>query len=62
MPAPSRDAGLAVLYDLGVALNAVGESTRALAVMMELEADEPNYRDVRQRLQVLARAEKERRG
>ena len=62
MPAPSREAGLAVLYDLGVALNAVGESTRALAVMMELEADEPNYRDVRQRLQVLARAEKERRG
>jgi tetratricopeptide (TPR) repeat protein len=62
MPAPNRDAGLAVLYDLGVALNGVGESTRALAVMMELEADEPNYRDVRQRLQVLARAEKERRG
>jgi hypothetical protein len=30
--------------------------------MMELEADEPNYRDVRQRLQVLARAEEERRG
>jgi hypothetical protein len=62
MPAPTRDAGLAVLYDLGVALNGVGESTRALAVMMELEADEPNYRDVRQRLQVLARAEEERRG
>ena len=62
MPAPTRDAGLAVLYDLGVALNGVGESTRALAVMMELEANEPNYRDVRQRLQVLARAEEERRG
>jgi hypothetical protein len=62
MPAPNRDAGLAVLYDLGVALNAVGESTRALAVMMELAADEPNYRDVRQRLAVLTRAEKERRG
>jgi tetratricopeptide (TPR) repeat protein len=62
MPAPTRDAGLAVLYDLGVALNAAGESTRALAVMMEIEADEPNYRDVRQRLEVLARAEAERRG
>jgi tetratricopeptide (TPR) repeat protein len=61
LPAPTRDAGLAVLYDLGVALNAVGESTRALAVMMEIEADEPNYRDVRQRLEVLARAEDERR-
>jgi hypothetical protein len=34
MPPPTRDAGLAVLYDLGVALDAVGESTRALAVMM----------------------------
>jgi tetratricopeptide (TPR) repeat protein len=62
MPAPNRDAGLAVLYDLGVALNAAGERTRALAVMMEIEADEPNYRDVRQRLQVLVRAEEERRG
>ena len=62
MPAPTRAAGLAVLYDLGVALDAVGESTRALAVMMEIEADEPNYRDVRQRLEVLTRAEEKRRG
>jgi tetratricopeptide (TPR) repeat protein len=62
MPAPTRDAGLAVLYDLGVALEGVGESTRALAVMMEIEADEPNYRDVRQRLERLTRAEESRRG
>jgi tetratricopeptide (TPR) repeat protein len=62
MPAPTRDAGLAVLYDLGAALDAVGESTRALAVMMEIEADEPNYRDVRQRLEMLTRAEEKRRG
>jgi hypothetical protein len=62
MPPPTRDAGLAVLYDLGVALDAVGESTRALAVMMEIEADEPNYRDVRQRLEVLTRLEEKRRG
>ena len=62
MPAPSRDAGLAVLYDLGAALDAVGEGTRSLAVMMEIEADEPNYRDVRQRLEVLTRAEEKRRG
>ena len=62
MPAPTRDAGLAVLYDLGVALDAAGEGSRALAVMMEIEADEPNYRDVRQRLEVLTRAEEKRRG
>jgi tetratricopeptide (TPR) repeat protein len=57
MPAPSRDAGVAVLYDLGVALATAGEGTRALAVMMEIEAEDPDYRDVRQRRQVLARAE-----
>ena len=62
MPPPTRDAGLAVLYDLGAALDAAGESTRALAVMMEIEADEPNYRDVRQRLEALTRAEEKRRG
>jgi tetratricopeptide (TPR) repeat protein len=59
---PSRDAGLAVLYELGVALDAVGERARALAVLMEIESDQPNYRDVRQRLDVLGRAESERRG
>jgi tetratricopeptide (TPR) repeat protein len=61
-PPPSRDAGLAVLYELGVALDGVGERARALAVLMEIESDEPNYRDVRHRLDVLARAESERRG
>jgi tetratricopeptide (TPR) repeat protein len=57
MPPPSRDAGVAVLYDLGVALTTAGEGTRALAVMMEIEAEEPGYRDVRQRREALARAE-----
>ena len=47
VPAPSREAGLAVLYELGVALDGVGERARALAVLMEIESDEPNYRDVR---------------
>jgi tetratricopeptide (TPR) repeat protein len=60
-PPPSRDAGLAVLYELGVALDGIGERARALAVLMEIESDEPNYRDVRQRLDVLGRAESERR-
>jgi hypothetical protein len=62
MPAPSRDAGLAVLYDLGLALDTIGERLRALAVLMEIHADDPAYRDVPQRLEVLARLEDERRG
>ena len=62
MPAPSREAGLAVLYDLGVALDTIGESIRALAVLIEIQADDPAYRDVPQRLEVLARLEDERRG
>jgi tetratricopeptide (TPR) repeat protein len=57
MPAPNRDAGVAVLYDLAVALTTAGEGTRALAVMLEIEAEEPGYRDVRQRREALARAE-----
>ena len=60
--APTREDGLAVLYELGVALDGVGESTRALAVLLEVEADEPGYRDVRERLEALSRAEDERRG
>ena len=47
VPAPSREAGLAVLYELGVALDGIGERARALAVLMEIESDEPDYRDVR---------------
>ncbi len=61
-PAPSRDALLDVLYDLGVALEHVGEGARALAVLMELAADAENYRDVPQRIEVLTRQEDERRG
>jgi hypothetical protein len=60
--APSRDVSLAVLYELGVALEGVGESARALAVFMEVESEEPGYRDVRPRLVVLTRVEGESRG
>ena len=61
VPAPSRDASLAVLYDLGVALEGAGESARALAVFMEIDSEEPGYRDVGARLAVLARVENESR-
>ena len=62
MPAPSREAGLAVLYDLALALESIGEGVRAFAVLMEISTDEPDYRDVRERIQTLARQEAERRG
>lgn len=61
MPAPSRDAGLAVLYDLALALESIGEGVRAFAVLMEISTDEPDYRDVRERIKTLARLEAERR-
>jgi tetratricopeptide (TPR) repeat protein len=38
----SRD----LLYDLGVLLAGAGETERALAVFLELQADSPDYRDV----------------
>ncbi|RPJ72665.1 MAG: hypothetical protein EHM24_09015, partial [Acidobacteria bacterium] len=44
--APSPSAGRDLLYDLGRLLADTGESVRALAVFMELQADAPDYRDV----------------
>ena len=57
MPAPTREAGLAVLYDLAHALEGIGEGARALAVLMEISADDPGYRDVAQRIARLMRQE-----
>ena len=44
--APSPAAGRDLLYDLGRMLADTGESVRALAVFMELQADAPDFRDV----------------
>jgi len=46
-----------VLYDLADALERSGESARALAVLLEIEADAGGYRDVHQRVEVLSRAQ-----
>jgi tetratricopeptide (TPR) repeat protein len=59
---PSRDASVAILYELGLALEGAGESARALAVFMEIDSEEPGYRDVGVRLTVLGRVENESRG
>jgi hypothetical protein len=55
-PSPSPDETFGVLYDLADALDRAGESARALAVFIELEADAGSYRDVADRIELLTRA------
>jgi tetratricopeptide (TPR) repeat protein len=55
-PAPTPEEAHALLYELADALERTGESARALAVLMELDADVgAAYRDVRERVDQLAR-------
>ena len=54
-PAPTAEEGRALLYDLGVTLEETGETARALAVFLELQADAGDYRDVSRRIDRLAR-------
>jgi tetratricopeptide (TPR) repeat protein len=53
-PAPTRDQGHQLLFDLAQALEDAGETARALAICMELQADAGNYRDVAARIDRLA--------
>jgi len=57
--ATTPDEGFAVLYDLADALERLGEPARALAVLIELDVDAEGYRDVRARIDRLARAQTE---
>jgi tetratricopeptide (TPR) repeat protein len=52
-PAPSPMAHHALLYELASVLEAQGESARALAVLIELQAEAGEYRDVSKRLEQL---------
>jgi len=52
---PSGDESFTVLYDLADTLERTGESVRALAVFIELEADAGLYRDVHTRIEQLTR-------
>jgi tetratricopeptide (TPR) repeat protein len=52
-PSPSPMAHHALLYELASVLEAHGESARALAVLLELQADAGEYRDVSNRLEQL---------
>ena len=56
-PAPSAEAGRALLYELGVLLEETGETTRALAVFLELLADAGEYKDAQARADRLAKVE-----
>lgn len=56
-PAPTPDAGRALLYDLATALESVGEHARALAVFVELESESGGYRDVAGQIQRLSKAQ-----
>jgi len=52
-PAPTPMAHHALLYELASVLEAQGESARALAVLLELQADAGEYRDILKRLEQL---------
>jgi tetratricopeptide (TPR) repeat protein len=56
-PAPGAGEGHALLYDLASTLESLGETARALAVFMELQADAPGYRDVAARVDRLAKVQ-----
>lgn len=57
VPAPDREAGFALMYDLGDILEQHGETMRALAIFMELQAEAGDYRGIAPRVERLARAE-----
>jgi len=54
---PFSAEGRAVLYDLGVLLDEAGETSRALAVFLELQSEAGDYRDVPVRIDRLARVQ-----
>jgi tetratricopeptide (TPR) repeat protein len=56
-PAPTPDAGRALLYDLAQTLESTGEHARALAVFVELEAESGGYRDVAGQIERLSKAQ-----
>jgi tetratricopeptide (TPR) repeat protein len=56
-PAPGVNEARELLYELGSTLEASGETSRALAVFLELQADAGDYRDVAARVERLARVQ-----
>lgn len=56
-PAAGTEQAHDLLYDLGRALEAAGETARALAIYLELQAEAGEYRDVAARAEQLARVQ-----
>lgn len=56
-PAPTPDAGRALLYDLAKTLESIGEHSRALAVFVELESESGGYRDVAGQIERLSKVQ-----
>jgi tetratricopeptide (TPR) repeat protein len=56
-PASSAEEAHELLYELGTILESAGETARALAVFIELQADAGDYRDVAARVEHLARVQ-----
>jgi tetratricopeptide (TPR) repeat protein len=56
-PAPTEDEGHRLLYELADALEATGESARALAICIELQSEAGDYRDVAARVDRLAKVQ-----
>lgn len=52
-PASEPEEGVAILYELAAALQDSGERDRALAILMEIDVDVTDYRDVPQRIEQL---------
>jgi tetratricopeptide (TPR) repeat protein len=56
-PPSTVDEGRELMYDFGVTLDEAGETARALAVFLELQAEAGDYRDVPERIDRLARVQ-----
>jgi tetratricopeptide (TPR) repeat protein len=56
-PAPTEEDGHTVMYELADTLERLGENARALAVLLELQADASNYRDVPARIDRLSKVQ-----
>ena len=56
-PAPTPEEGHDLLYDLADALEKEGETARALAISMELQADAGAFRDVAERIDRLTKVQ-----
>jgi hypothetical protein len=56
-PAPTPEEARELQYDFAVTLDDSGETARALAIFLELQADAGDYRDVPSRIDRLARVQ-----